>query len=439
MLAEPNVGGWGAGADGDGESALIATTDGDTYNFPVEVVESALPGARRALRAERRRRAAAPGGTAAASASSASTGILDVERGVRLRQHRRLGSAARGRSAAATTGTNNYLEYDDAGRHACAAAASPRVALEPGDRRPRRHRHRRRLRRSARARAGARARRRARRLRHRRAGARRLRRRARSGESREPDAAETATAAGRDERCASRPTSAARSPTSSSSTSETRRGRASPRPRRRRRDLAQGVLDAIAAAGVDSLEQVEHLVHGTTVVINALTERKGARTALVTTARLPRRARDRPRQPPGHVQPRLAASRAPFVPRRLPLRGERARRPPRHRPRPARRWPSSTPIADACRARRRRGDRRLLPALLRPPGARAGRCATVCASCCPASHVTDLVRDHARVARVRAHEHRRAQRLRAAGGRPATSATSRRALAARRAARAAAT
>ena len=47
-------------------------------------------------------------------------------------------------------------------------------------------------------------------------------------------------------------------------------------------DLPHGVLDAVAAAGV-SLEDVAELVHGTTVVINALTERRGARTALVTT------------------------------------------------------------------------------------------------------------------------------------------------------------
>lgn len=43
VLAEPNVGGWGGSATGDGESALIATTDGDTYNFPVEVVEARYP------------------------------------------------------------------------------------------------------------------------------------------------------------------------------------------------------------------------------------------------------------------------------------------------------------------------------------------------------------------------------------------------------------
>ncbi|MEA2596604.1 MAG: N-methylhydantoinase [Thermomicrobiales bacterium] len=46
--------------------------------------------------------------------------------------------------------------------------------------------------------------------------------------------------------------------------------------------FAKGIMDAIAKSGLDP-KGVEHFVHGTTVVINALTERKGARTALVTT------------------------------------------------------------------------------------------------------------------------------------------------------------
>ena len=46
--------------------------------------------------------------------------------------------------------------------------------------------------------------------------------------------------------------------------------------------FAQGIMDAIAASGLDP-QAVDAFVHGTTVVINALTERKGARTALVTT------------------------------------------------------------------------------------------------------------------------------------------------------------
>ena len=43
VQATPQDGGWGAGVDVDGESALIATTDGDTYNYPAEVIEQAFP------------------------------------------------------------------------------------------------------------------------------------------------------------------------------------------------------------------------------------------------------------------------------------------------------------------------------------------------------------------------------------------------------------
>ncbi len=43
VQATPQDGGWGAGFDIDGESGLIATTDGDTYNYPAEVIEHAFP------------------------------------------------------------------------------------------------------------------------------------------------------------------------------------------------------------------------------------------------------------------------------------------------------------------------------------------------------------------------------------------------------------
>ena len=48
-------------------------------------------------------------------------------------------------------------------------------------------------------------------------------------------------------------------------------------------DLPRGVLDAVHAAEL-SLEDASEFIHGTTVVINAITERRGARTALVTTS-----------------------------------------------------------------------------------------------------------------------------------------------------------
>lgn len=47
-------------------------------------------------------------------------------------------------------------------------------------------------------------------------------------------------------------------------------------------ELERAVLDGIQKTGV-SLDKIETLVHGTTVVINTLLERTGARTALVTT------------------------------------------------------------------------------------------------------------------------------------------------------------
>ena len=47
-------------------------------------------------------------------------------------------------------------------------------------------------------------------------------------------------------------------------------------------DFEKGVLDTLDRAGLD-YSAIEFFAHGTTVVINALTERKGARTGLITT------------------------------------------------------------------------------------------------------------------------------------------------------------
>ncbi|MEL7566610.1 MAG: hydantoinase/oxoprolinase family protein [Dehalobacterium sp.] len=47
-------------------------------------------------------------------------------------------------------------------------------------------------------------------------------------------------------------------------------------------NFAVGVIDALNKSGI-SLADVSYFVHGTTVVINAITERKGAKTALITT------------------------------------------------------------------------------------------------------------------------------------------------------------
>jgi len=47
-------------------------------------------------------------------------------------------------------------------------------------------------------------------------------------------------------------------------------------------EFERGVIDTLRRAGVD-VQAINFFVHGTTVIINALTERKGVRTGLITT------------------------------------------------------------------------------------------------------------------------------------------------------------
>lgn len=47
-------------------------------------------------------------------------------------------------------------------------------------------------------------------------------------------------------------------------------------------NFEEGILDVIQKSGINTAE-IEDFIHGSTVVINALTERKGAKTALITT------------------------------------------------------------------------------------------------------------------------------------------------------------
>ena len=101
-------------------------------------------------------------------------------------------------------------------------------------------------------------------------------------------------------------------------------------------DLAQGVLDVIERGGV-ALADVAALAHGTTVVINTLTERTGAGRCLLGAHHSPQRPNSLPR--------RLTAQ----LPQRPPI-GENQTRPvpgtrraarprpspaPRHKPPPA--------------------------------------------------------------------------------------------------------
>lgn len=88
------------------------------------------------------------------------------------------------------------------------------------------------------------------------------------------------------------------------------------------RDLTRGVLDTIEQAGLDA-GSVNYFVHGGTTVINAITERTGDRTALVTTEGF----RDVLEIARGN-RPDLYNLRyrkeVPFVPRRLRFGGARA-------------------------------------------------------------------------------------------------------------------
>ena len=64
--------------------------------------------------------------------------------------------------------------------------------------------------------------------------------------------------------------------------------------------FAQGIMDAIAKSGLDPSE-VDRFVHGTTMVINALTERRGSPTASGYHQGMSGCARDRSREPPRYL------------------------------------------------------------------------------------------------------------------------------------------
>ena len=61
-------------------------------------------------------------------------------------------------------------------------------------------------------------------------------------------------------------------------------------------DFEKGVMDVLRSAEV-APASIHFFAHGTTVVINAITERKGAKVGLADYARVSRRSRDRARQP----------------------------------------------------------------------------------------------------------------------------------------------
>ena len=100
--------------------------------------------------------------------------------------------------------------------------------------------------------------------------------------------------------------SAAPSPTSSISRPTPAAGRRSAPPRStpRRPTTRRACSTCSRKAGVDPAD-ISFFAHGTTVVINALTERKGVKIGADHHGGLPRHARDRARQPARFLQPHL--------------------------------------------------------------------------------------------------------------------------------------
>ena len=84
-------------------------------------------------------------------------------------------------------------------------------------------------------------------------------------------------------------------------------------------DFKEGVLGGVErvlsdagaeAGGAIALSEVDYFVHGATVVLNALLERKLPKAALVTTRGFPGRARDHAHQQPPHVRPQVGQAEA---------------------------------------------------------------------------------------------------------------------------------
>ena len=83
-----------------------------------------------------------------------------------------------------------------------------------------------------------------------------------------------------------------------------------------------GLQELLGRTGVPASD-VTNFIHGTTVAINTLLERKGARTALITTAGVSGRASDRTSGPPGSVRLAKAALGAACT-QASQIRGQRA-------------------------------------------------------------------------------------------------------------------
>jgi len=127
---EPQHGGWGAGRQRDGASALIALTDGDTYNYSSELIEAKVP-----LRVHSYGLNVADG-----SGAGRQRGGYGIVRDYEMLADEGIIYASYGRSiekpwgvAGGRQGTTNYIELTQRGVHR-RVTRTPSTPLHRGDR-----------------------------------------------------------------------------------------------------------------------------------------------------------------------------------------------------------------------------------------------------------------------------------------------------------------
>ena len=145
-------------------------------------------------------------------------------------------------------------------------------------------------------------------------------------------------------------------------------------------DYDRAVIDAAAQLGGG--EAVEAVVHGTTVATNAVLERRGARTALVTTEGF-RDVLELRRMRMPHLYDYFWTKPTSLVPAPPAPRGRRADHRVGRGAEAARRGRRARRRGAAARARAR-GGRRLPAPRARPPASTSGGSARSCARSCPA-------------------------------------------------------
>ncbi len=177
-------------------------------------------------------------------------------------------------------------------------------------------------------------------------------------------------------------------------------------------DYAEGVIAGVRRLQRDtevSPDEISGLVHASTVASNAVLERRGATRGARDDRRLSRHPRDAPAADPGALRPAVREAGA-ARPARASLRGVRAPRPARRGLGCARREHRSRRRGAALGAASRGGCDRAAPLVRRRRPRAPGRGDPAREP--PRRRLRDAVGRHpSRAPRVRAHEHRRRQRV----------------------------